>query len=63
MPYTRPIRRFYLTPPTFATFGAGICVGTSWRGRLLRSIDAIDWKDVHKCEQPIEAVAFGATVQ
>jgi len=20
MPYTRPIRRFYLTPPTFATF-------------------------------------------
>jgi len=49
--------------PTFATFGAGICVGTSWRGRLLRSLDGIDWKDVHKCEQPIEAVAFGATVQ
>jgi hypothetical protein len=46
--------------PTFATFGLGIYIGTSWRGRLLRSADAVDWKDVHKCEQPIEAVTFGA---
>lgn len=46
--------------PTFATFGGGVFVGTSWRGRLLSSRDALEWKDVHKCEHPIEAVAFGA---
>lgn len=46
--------------PPFAAFGAGVFVGTSWRGRLLRSADAVDWKDVHKVEHPIEAVAFGA---
>jgi len=46
--------------PTFATFGGGVFVGTSWRGRILRSTDGVDWKDVHKCEQPAEAVAFGA---
>ncbi len=46
-------------PPFYATFGAGVFVGTSWRGRLLRSIDAVDWKDVHKCEQPVEAVGSG----
>ena len=46
--------------PTFATFGAGVFVGTSWRGRLLRSGDGVTWKEVHKCEHPIEAVAFGA---
>ena len=46
--------------PTFATFGGGVFVGTSWRGRLLRSADGVDWKDVHKVEHPIEAVTFGA---
>jgi hypothetical protein len=45
--------------PTFFTFGAGAFVGTSWRGRLLYSRDAIHWKDVHKCEHPVETVAFG----
>jgi hypothetical protein len=45
--------------PTFATFGGGVFVGTSWRGRLLSSRDGVDWKDVHKCEYPVEAVAFG----
>ena len=46
--------------PPFATFGGGVFVGTAWRGRLLRSSDGVDWKDVHKCEQPVEAVGFGA---
>jgi hypothetical protein len=45
--------------PTFATYGGGVFVGTSWRGRLLRSLDAVEWKDAHKCDYPIEAVAFG----
>lgn len=46
--------------PTFATFGGGTFVGTSWRGRLLTSRDGVAWKEVHKCEHPIEALAFGA---
>jgi len=46
--------------PTFATFGGGVFVGTTWRGRLLSSRDGVDWKDVHKCDHPIEAVTFGA---
>jgi hypothetical protein len=48
--------------PTFATFGSAVCVGTSWRGRLLRSVNALDWKDIHKCDQPIEAVTYGGTL-
>lgn len=46
--------------PTFATFGDGALIGTTWRGRLLRSTDGIAWKDVHKCDHPVEAVVFGA---
>jgi len=46
--------------PTFATFGGRVFVGTSWRGRLLSSRDGVDWKDIHKCEHPIEAITFGA---
>jgi len=45
--------------PTFVTFGGGVCVGTSWRGRLLRSADGVEWKDVHKSDYPIEAVTYG----
>jgi hypothetical protein len=46
--------------PTFAVFGANTFVGTAWRGRLMRSMDGVTWKDIHKCDYPIEAVAFGA---
>jgi hypothetical protein len=46
--------------PTFAAYGSGVFIGTSWRGRLLHSTDAVEWKDVQKCDHPIEAVAFGA---
>ena len=45
--------------PTFATYGGGTFVGTSWRGRLLTSRDGVAWKDVFKCEQPVEAVVYG----
>jgi hypothetical protein len=45
--------------PTFVTFGSGTFVGTSWRGRLLTSRDGVAWREVLKCEHPIEAVAFG----
>jgi hypothetical protein len=46
--------------PLTATYGDGVYVGSQWKGRLLRSDDAITWKQVHKCEFHIEAVAYGA---
>lgn len=46
--------------PLTATFGDGKFVGASWKGRLLLSTDAIRWKQVHKCEHHVEAVAYGS---
>ena len=46
--------------PLAVTFGNGVFVGSNWKGRLLRSTDAVAWREVHKCEQHVEAVAFGA---
>jgi hypothetical protein len=46
--------------PLTATYGNGVFVGANWKGRLLCSDDAIMWKQVHKCEFHIEAVAYGA---
>ena len=46
--------------PTFAVFGGNVFLGTAWRGRILLSTDGVVWKDVHKSEYPIEAVAYGA---
>jgi len=39
--------------------GKGLFVGTAWRGRILTSADAVEWKDVHRAASPIEAVGFG----
>jgi photosystem II stability/assembly factor-like uncharacterized protein len=46
-------------PPTTATFGEKLFVGSAWRGRILTSADALRWTEVRKCEFPVEAVAFG----
>jgi hypothetical protein len=46
--------------PLTVAFGAGVFIGANWKGRLLRSDDAVTWREVHKCEHHIEAVAFGA---
>jgi hypothetical protein len=46
--------------PVTMTFGNGHFVGSNWRGRLLRSDDAITWREVHKNEHHFEAVAFGS---
>lgn len=46
-------------PPTTATFGDNVFVGSSWKGRILHSTDAITWREVQKCEQHVEAIAFG----
>ncbi len=45
--------------PLIAVFGAGVFVGSNWRGRLLRSADAITWNDVFQAEHHVEAIAFG----
>ena len=45
--------------PLVATFGAGVFVGTHWKGRILASTDAIEWKQVFKAEYHLEAIAFG----
>jgi hypothetical protein len=45
--------------PLTVAFGNGIFVGANWKGRLLRSDDGVAWREVHKCEQHVEAVCFG----
>jgi hypothetical protein len=45
--------------PLAAAFGAGVFVGTHWKGRILLSKDAIEWRQVFKCEHHLEAVSFG----
>ncbi len=45
--------------PLTAAFGAGIFVGARWKGRLLRSDDAIEWREVYKSDHHVEAIAFG----
>ncbi len=45
--------------PTTATFGNGVFLGAKWKGRLLRSTDAVAWREVHKTEHHLEAVGFG----
>jgi hypothetical protein len=46
--------------PLTAAHGGGIFVGAHWKGRILRSTDAITWKQVHKSEHHVEALAHGA---
>ena len=45
--------------PLTMTFGGGVFVGSAWKGRLLRSTNAVVRREVHKCEHHIEALAFG----
>jgi hypothetical protein len=46
--------------PLVAAWGNGVFVGLAWRGRILRSEDAITWTQVHQAAHPLEAVSFGA---
>lgn len=52
-------RRENKDAPLIATFGAGVFAGTNWKGRILRSTDAVEWKQVYKAEHHLEAIAFG----
>jgi hypothetical protein len=52
-------RKKNINAPLTATFGGGVFLGAHWKGRILRSVDAIGWKQVHKAEHHIEALAYG----
>lgn len=45
--------------PLIAVFGNGQFVGSNWRGRILRSIDAVKWEEAFQAEQHVESIAFG----
>lgn len=45
--------------PLVAAFGAGVFAGTTWKGRILMSKDAIEWTPVYQAEHHLEAIAFG----
>jgi hypothetical protein len=52
-------RRPNQNAPLAATFGNGVFIGCAWKGRLLRSTDAVRWEQVHKAEQHLETVGYG----
>ena len=43
--------------PLVMTYGAGVFVGTQWKGRLLYSTDAVEWAEVHRTDFHAEALA------
>lgn len=45
--------------PTAATYGEKIYIGVLWPGRIMRSIDGIQWKEVHKFPHHILGLAHG----
>jgi hypothetical protein len=45
--------------PLIAAYGNGVFVGAAWRGRILHSPDAVEWKEVYKSDYHIEAFTYG----
>ena len=45
--------------PLVLAHGNRIFIGANWKGRLLKSSDGIEWKQVFKAGHHIEAVTFG----
>jgi len=45
--------------PLTVAYGNNQFIGSNWRGRILRSTDALDWREVFKAEHHIEAIGFG----
>jgi hypothetical protein len=52
-------RRPNKNAPLSAVFGHEIYLGAAWKGRILRSPDAINWELSLKAEHHIEAIGFG----
>lgn len=49
-------RELNLDAPVAAAHARNIFIGANWKGRLLHSSDAVEWKQVHRSEHHIEAV-------
>jgi hypothetical protein len=45
--------------PLTVAYGNGAYVGLNWKGRILHSTDALAWREVFKCVNNLESVAFG----
>lgn len=45
--------------PTFSCYGKGVFVGCGWKGRLMVSSDAVEWRQTYKNERNFEAICFG----
>ena len=45
--------------PLTVAHGTDSYVGLNWKGRILRSTDAVGWQEVFKCPNNLESVAFG----
>jgi hypothetical protein len=52
-------RRPNTNAPLTAAYGPGFYVGAAWKGRILKSADAVTWEPVFKAETHVEVVAFG----
>jgi hypothetical protein len=53
------IRKPNRDAPLTVAYGSGVFVGAHWKGRILRSTDAVEWHAVYKSEHHVEAIAFG----
>jgi hypothetical protein len=52
-------RRLNRDAPLTVAYGGGVFVGARWKGRMLRSTDAVEWVPVLKSDRHVEAIAFG----
>lgn len=46
--------------PQVAAYGGNTFTGAAWKGRLFASADGVKWKETHKAERHVLAVAFGS---
>lgn len=44
--------------PLTAAYGPGFYLGAHWKGRILKSTDAVQWEAVHKAGAHVEAVGY-----
>ncbi len=51
-------RRAVRNGPLFMAYGNGLFVGSQWKGKLLASRDAVEWKQVHQAEHHLECLCY-----
>ncbi len=52
-------RRTNQNAPLTVAYGSGVFVGAHWKGRMFRSTDAVEWREVFRSDQHVEAIVFG----